>query len=145
MTPNEVPSGPVVVDTDVFSFLLTQRDRYVEFAALVEGHGLTVSFATVGELRAGAIKARWGAKRRTDLESQIGRFVVLPATDRVTRMYAPLHARFIGQLPPNGANDLWTAACALAQTPGLTVVTNNLKDFMPLRDEFGLQLAHPDL
>jgi hypothetical protein len=36
-----------------------RRDRYQEFDALMRGHLLVVSFATVGELRAGVLKAGW--------------------------------------------------------------------------------------
>lgn len=44
MNPDDVPAGPLVVDTDVFSWLAWRRERHEEFGALVEGHVLAVSF-----------------------------------------------------------------------------------------------------
>lgn len=68
MTPEDVPDGPLCVDTDVFSFLYGRRGRHAEFRPLVDGHLLVVSFATVGELRAGVMKAGWGDERRQRLD-----------------------------------------------------------------------------
>lgn len=68
MTPEDVPGGPLCVDTDVFSFLYGRRGRHTEFRSLVEGHLLVVSFATVGELRAGAMRAGWAEARRQQLD-----------------------------------------------------------------------------
>jgi len=70
---------------------------------------------------------------------------VLPYS-AVVEAWAPLHAKLFGQLHRGGANDLWTAACALVQVPPLPVVTNNLSDFRAVaavRPE--LQLVHPDV
>ena len=70
MTPDEVPDGPLLLDTDVFSFLTWERGPWERFAPLVEGHAFVLSFATVGELRAGALKA-FEEKRRKRLERRI--------------------------------------------------------------------------
>ncbi len=43
-----------------------------------------------------------------------------------------------------GANDLWTAACALTQSPPLPVLTNNLRDFDAIaRQRPDLVVVHP--
>lgn len=63
MKPEEVPPGPLLVDTDVFSWITWQRGPFREFDALVEGHVLALSFATVAELRAGAIIGKMGSRR----------------------------------------------------------------------------------
>lgn len=144
MTPDEVQDGPLSLDTDVFSFLLTERDRFEEFARLIEGHPLTLSFAVVGELRAGASKAGWGERRRAELERRIAECLVLPATDRVTSIYGELHARFRDRLKKDGSNDMWTAACSMAQTPAVPVVTNNRSDFRLLGEYLPLLIVHPD-
>ncbi len=83
MTPDDVPAGPVVVDTDVFSFLYTQRGRYLEFAALLAGHVLTVSFAAHGEILAGGYRAGWGPRRMEALRQALRGFVVLPYSSAV--------------------------------------------------------------
>jgi predicted nucleic acid-binding protein len=135
----------VLVDTDVFSFLLTQRGRWEEFARLIDGHPLVLSFATVGELRAGAIKAGYGEKRVNQIERRIAECVVVPATDRIATIYGGLHARFRDNLKKDGSNDMWTAACSLAETPPLPVVTNNLADFQLLATDSPFLIVHPDL
>ena len=146
MTPEDVPDGPLVVDTDVFSFLYGRRGRHGEFRPLVDGHLLVVSFATVGELRAGVMKAKWGEDRRQRLERVLREnYLVLTATDAVVEQYAQLHARFTGRLKDGGVNDMWTAACALAQPEPVPIVTNNLSDFRTIAGEFPIVLVHPDL
>lgn len=77
MQPSDVPDGPVLIDTDVFSFLLRKKDRYVEFGALLVGHLHLVAIPTVGELRAGADRAGWGGKSLGALQAAIAGCVVL--------------------------------------------------------------------
>jgi len=142
--PEDVPEGPLLLDTDVFSWITWQRDRFREFDALVKGHVLALSFATVAELRAGVIIGDWGEKRRRKLEERITRYVVLTATDPVTQRFAEIYARFRGQLKHDGINDMWIAATALAQPHQLPVVTGNRSDFERIATEFPLVIIHPD-
>ncbi len=142
----DVPAGPLIVDTDVFSYLRTRRDRHAEFAELIGGHVLTVSFATYGEILAGGHKANLGQRRMDELRRALSGFVVLPYSRAVVEAWAPLHAKLSGHLHSGGANDLWTAACALVQSPPLPVVTNNLNDFRAIAaQQASLRLVHPDL
>ncbi len=104
---------------------------------------LCLSFASVAELWAGAENAGWGQARRDGLESFIRAHVVLPVDEAVTRFWARIHAVVRDQVD---VNDEWTAACALAQTPPLGVVTGNLKHFRPIAARFlGLTIVHPDV
>jgi predicted nucleic acid-binding protein len=150
VSPEDVPDGPLCVDSDVFSWVYGQQQRYREFNALIRGHLLVVSFATVGELRAGAMRAQWDESRRQRLEQILREsYIVLTATDAVVTKYAELHVRFRGRLRDrlkNGnENDLWTAACALAQPEPVPIITNNLNDFQTIANEFPLTIVHPDL
>lgn len=146
MTPEDVPEGPLCVDTDAFSFMYSMRGPYRAFRELVQGHLLVVSFTTVGELRAGAIRAGWGDVSRAKLERVLREnYLVLTATDAVVHAYAQLHARFAGRLKNGGVNDMWTAACVLAQPVPVPVVTNNRADFQTMAKEFPLTVVHPDL
>lgn len=148
MTPEAVPAGPLCVDTDVFSMVFTRKGRFTEFWRLLDGHVLALSFAVVAELRAGAIKARWGAKRIDRQERVLReRYVVLTPNDSIVRRFAELYA-VLGEdrLKRGGVNDQWTAACALAQDPALPIVTANLSDFRKIAEVAPrLQLIHPDL
>lgn len=69
---------------------------------------------------------------------------MLTATDAVVGKYAELHARYAGRLSQGGQNDMWTAACALAQPEPLPLVTNNLGDFGTIASDFPLRIVHPD-
>ena len=80
-----------------------------------------------------------------DLRRSLSGFVVLPYNRAVVEAWAPLHAKLAGHLHNGGANDLWTAACALVQSPPLPLVTNNLNDFRAIASQQpGLRLVHPD-
>jgi predicted nucleic acid-binding protein len=146
MRPEDVPVGPLLVDTDVFSFLRLGKGRHEEFAALVKGHILAVSFATVGEVLAGGHAARLGEQRMNQLRDALRRFVIIPYTATIAEAWAPLYAKLKGHLHGEGINDLWTAACGLTQTPRIPIVTNNLSDFRTIAAQApDLLLVHPDL
>ena len=150
MNPEDVPDGPLLIDTDVVSYWVAgrgqaQREGHA-FSLLVAGHEQAVSFATYGELLANAHMSRWGQNRIEQLRSVITRFVILPYSFQVVELWARMHARLGQQLHRGGTNDLWTAACALAIDPQLPIVTNNLNDFQTIAAAFpDLRLIHPDL
>lgn len=146
MNPEDVPDGPLLIDTDVVSYWLMGTGLGNAFGALVAGHEQAVSFATYGELLANAHRARWGERRVQALRNQLRTFVVVPYSAQVVELWAEMHAKLSGHLQKGGANDLWTAACALSLSPQLPVVTNNLSDFGTISKSFPeLRLIHPDL
>lgn len=146
MRPEEVPPGSLLVDTDVFSWITWQSGRHAEFAPLVAGHVLALSFATIAELRAGMIIGGFGERRRRTLEERIARHTVaLTATDAVTDCFAKIYARLRGQLKDGGINDMWIAATALAQPVPPPVVTGNRSDFERIAAKFPLVIVHPDV
>ena len=145
MNPQDVPAGPLLLDTDVFSYLLAKKGPYEAFERLVDGHPFVISFATVGELRAGAFRAAWGEARTSVLEQRIHSCVVVNPTNDISTRYGRLHALFRDQLKKDGSNDMWTAACSLSQSPPLPVATNNLNDFQLMASKFPFPIVHPDL
>ncbi|MFD6692074.1 PIN domain-containing protein [Micromonospora aurantiaca (nom. illeg.)] len=146
MRPEDVPDGPLLIDTDVVSYWLMEAEVGREFSTLTAGHEQAVSFATYGELLANAHRSRWGERRIEALRNQLKSFVVVPYTSQVVELWAEMHAKLSGHLQKGGANDLWTAACALALRPQLPVVTNNMSDFGTISRAFPeLQLIHPKL
>ena len=145
MKPEDVPAGPLIIDTDVASWLMRGGSRAEPFRPLVRDHTPCLSFATVAELWAGAEKSnsRWGPGLRRDLASFIRHHVVLPYDHEVTMRWAEIHAVVGNQC---GDNDQWIAACALAQDPPLPVATGNLKHFQGIAVRFpGLRIVHPNL
>jgi predicted nucleic acid-binding protein len=91
VNPEDVPEGPLLLDTDVASFLHTGRNAE-PFKPLVANHLLCLSFATVGELWFGAEHAGWGEKRRAALEAFMHQFVVIPVDDVIARCWSRIHA-----------------------------------------------------
>jgi predicted nucleic acid-binding protein len=144
LRPKDVPVGPLVLDTGAFSAIVWEKAGQDAYAALAQGHPLVLSFATVGELRAGALIAGWADRRRAALEERVARCVILPPTDRATTIWAQFYAKHRGQLGETGGNDMWIAATALAQAPALPVLTTNPKDFRTLSKTLPITIIHPD-
>lgn len=146
MTPEDVPAGPVLVDTDVATWLLSGAAQSQAWVPLLRGHTLASSFVNVGELLAFPLSRRWQPRRSQEWTETVRRnFVVLPYTLAVAEQWAPLHIKYRGHLQKGGANDLWVAASALSADPVLPLATNNLSDFSKVADDFPLRLIHPDL
>ena len=146
MNPDDVPDGPLLVDTDVISYWLLGDQRGHAFTTLAIGHDMAVSFATYGELLANLHRKGVGERRLGLVRERLRPFVVVPYNIDVVELWAQMHAKVSGHLHRGGTNDLWTAACALSVRPRLPVVTNNRKDFEAITASFSdLQLIHPDL
>lgn len=148
MRADDVPEGLLLVDTNVFSWIAWRRFPFEQYLPLIQGHELALSFVTVAELRYGAIKNNdWGVDRRTRLETMIRSYdAILPASDAVCDLWAQIYRSCKGKLsgPGQGINDMWIAACALAQPEPIPVVTDNVKDFGVIATAFPLVLVHPD-
>jgi len=143
--PDDVPAGPILVDTDVATWLLTDADQVQAWRPLLEGHLLALSFANVGELLALPLAKSWGLRRRQQWANEMRRnFVVIPFSFAVAECWAPLHVKLRGHLHAQGANDLWVASTALASEPNLPVATNNRSDFDMIALEAPLSLIHPE-
>ena len=146
MKPEDVPAGPLLVDTDVISYWVAGHNDGNAFKGLTKGHDMAVSFATWGELLANYHRLNWGTKRIAQLRNQLKAFVVVPYSIQVVELWAQMHSKLSGHLHKGGTNDLWTAACALSVNPKLPIVTNNLKDFQAIAGHFAdLKIVHPDL
>jgi predicted nucleic acid-binding protein len=143
----DLSAGPALVDTDVATWILLDAPQLKPYMPLLADRILSISFATLGELLALCYRtgSPWGEPRRdrwTELIRQT--FVVLPYDARVAEIWAPLHMKLKGHLHGGGANDLWTAAAALAFDPPLPVITHNTKDFNTIAKEAsGLRVVHP--
>jgi len=118
----------VLLDTDVFSFLMKETDTRCElYKPHVKGKTIALSFVSVGELFAWSVKRKWSAKNCADLERRIRAAVVVPYDLELCRQFGKLKADLMSAGRSIAANDLWIAACALRH--GLPLVTHNLKDY----------------
>lgn len=122
MTPEDLGDSPIVLDTGVFSLMISERQPYVRYTPFLADRLWVLSFATVAELRFGALKAGWGNKKCEDLEKRMKLCVVLPGGDEVSTAWAELNKKFADQI---GVNDLWIAATALSQDPELPIATHD--------------------
>src|SRR3954453_12492037 len=88
--------------------------RAVAYRSLVAGR---LTFATVTEMRYGAIKAGWGELRRRSLERDLARLVVAQPDDQLMRVCAALRWSCERLGHPLGQKvheaDRWIAATAL--------------------------------
>lgn len=120
-------TAKVLVDTNVVSYVMKGDWLGKAYARHLQGKLLAVSFITVGEMYYGAEKARWGEKKRSQLESTLRNFVVVPYDHEIAKRYGIIVAERERKGRPISFNDAWIAACAVKH--GVPLVTHNAKDF----------------
>lgn len=110
-----------VLDTTVVSLMLRNDLRLSRYTPHVTGCDLYISFQTIAEMRYGASAARWGPRRRAELETFLRRFELVQYSDELANAWAQtmLEARRAGRRLEAG--DAWVAATArLLNAPLLT-------------------------
>jgi len=121
----------VLLDTDVFSFLLRQGDsRASLYRPHIQGRIVVISYVTVGEVYFWAERRKWGAERVRLVEETIRATTVARYDLQVCRTYATLKCGLRtdrGSHRVVGDNDLWIAACAVRHANPL--VTHNRRHF----------------
>jgi predicted nucleic acid-binding protein len=86
-------SKPVaLLDTDVASYMFKSAPIAWEYAALLRGYRLAISFITAAELWFGAEKDRWGMRRRLRLQRFLQEGSILPFDEGMEHVYAKLMA-----------------------------------------------------
>jgi predicted nucleic acid-binding protein len=124
----------LMVDTDVFSYLHKKDPIWgAPYRPHLQGHVLTLSFATVGELYAGYLqnieRGQWPESRLEELESNLQLTTVVPYNREVCKAFGRLSTLkgLDGASRAMQKNDQWIAACAICHS--LTLVTNNRRHF----------------
>jgi tRNA(fMet)-specific endonuclease VapC len=121
-----------LLDTDICIFIRRKRPEQVlrRFQKIRPGEA-AISVITYGELLYGAAKS---ANQRESLE-RIRAFIsfvpALPMPEQAAEIYGTIRAELETKGEMIGNNNLWIAAHALAS--GLTLVTNNEKEFRRVR------------
>ena len=122
----------VLLDTDVFSFLLkgAEASRLAElYLPHVRDRRPVITFVTVGEIYAGAHKKKWNAATLARVVSRMRATVIVPYDEEICKRYGSL----VGLKTATGsdrviaANDRWIAACALHHD--IPLITHNRKHF----------------
>ena len=117
-----------MMDTDTCIYLknrrpptIAERFRFLQWGEVV------ISVITFGELYNGALKSQETEVALNNINRLAERLPVQSLSVEVAKSYANIRSSLEKQGTIIGGNDLWIAAHAL--TLGLTVVTNNTKEF----------------
>lgn len=120
-------SGFVLLDTDVFSYLIKNDTRSVQYKSALEGKRLSLAFVTIGEIYKWAFKRKWSVERIESTKATLQRYVVIPYNDRLARVWGDIAAATELAGKTMGENDCWIAA--VASMYGMPLATNNVGHF----------------
>lgn len=121
-----------LLDTNIIIYIRRRRPEEVllRFRQLLPGEA-AISVITHGELFYGAVKHVQQAKALAELSELVHLIPVLPLPENAPETYGTIRAGLESKGQVIGTHDLWIAAHALAS--GLTLVTNNEKEFRRIR------------
>ena len=121
-----------LLDTNICIYVRRQKPEKVlrRFRALRQGEA-ALSVITFGELLYGAAKSVQRAEALERLEELAHLLPVLPLPEAAAEAYGIMRAELERKGEMIGNNDLWIAAHAKAA--GLTLVTNNEREFRRVR------------
>ena len=130
-------AGFVVLDTDVASGLIRQR-RDPAFSAILAPYAPCVTFVTVAELTEWGHTRNWSQRSMLGIDTWLARVPKLWCNENVARIWGQLSADTRRAGRPRPINDMWNAACCLAE--GLPLATLNTKDYQDFADHHGLKI-----
>jgi tRNA(fMet)-specific endonuclease VapC len=121
-----------LLDTDTFIYIRRSQPESVlqAFHNLHTGEA-AISVITYGELIYGVAKSSQRAAALKNLARIVQRLSVLALPETAAEAYGAIRAELEAAGKMIGSNDLWIAAHAVAA--GLTLVTNNEKEFRRVR------------
>lgn len=137
--PGDEGQPPLLLDTTVLTYLTDSRNPHPEWDEVVRGRTLVLAFVTVGEILHATMASGWNAARIPDIEARLRAYPVIPGTIGVSRKYAELRRWYWEQI---GENDLWIAACALAQTERVELATAD-GNYARIPGRFPLEVVGP--
>src|SRR5258708_31267338 len=118
---------PVVVDTDVVSFLFKNHSLAPVYQAILVGRPLAVSLITLAEIEYWMETKNWGAGRRESMQRFITRFTSLLPDTETARAWARIKSRCEKKGRPIAFADAWIAAAALQLN--VPLVTHSASDY----------------
>jgi predicted nucleic acid-binding protein len=118
---------PVVLDTDVVSFLFKSDSRSQLYLPHLRDRQWLISFMTEAELEQWALLANWQAKRIDWLRIFLGRFAIIPSSRDLVLKWAEVMvaARRLGRRVETA--DAWIASTAIVYDAPL--ITHNGSDY----------------
>ena len=121
---------PVVIDTDVLSYLHNEHSLATGYRTILDGRQGFVALQSVAEMRFGAAVNGWGEPRRSKLETFLSAYTVVEPNDTTAQVWAQLRAQVQRAGRHTAPSDAWVAATALEY--GLILVTHNVDDFLAI-------------
>lgn len=118
---------PIVVDTDVVSFLFKSHSLAPAYQTILAGRALAVSLFTVAEIEYGMEVKNWGATRRDLMRRFLARFTMLLPDAETARLWARIKSYCEKKGRPITFADAWIAATALRLN--VPLATHNAGDF----------------
>lgn len=122
----------LLIDTNIVSFILKRDTRAAQYAPILAGHRLAVSFATVAELYEWAYLRKWGQRRQRELTEKLATYLIIPVNVELCRHWGAIRAEQQAQGNQMNTHDAWIAATARRYT--LPLVTHNPKHFHGIKD-----------
>ena len=122
-----------LLDTNICIFFI--KERPVEVVERIKAHqpiDIRISSISVAELEYGVCKSSSPERNRKILIKFLSSFEILPFDDRDAEAYGKIRSHLEKQGTTIGALDMLIAAQAVAR--GLTVVTNNTREFERVPD-----------
>jgi tRNA(fMet)-specific endonuclease VapC len=122
-----------ILDTNICIYIINNsRTRAVEKINALKPFQIKISSVSLAELEYGAAKSLYRDSNRENLLNFVSAFQILPFDERAAEYYGLIRADLEKRGQIIGAYDLQIAAQALAG--GLTLVTNNLKEFRRIKN-----------
>jgi len=119
---------PVVVDTDVVSFLFKNDSRAQSYLPLMRNRDLLVSFMTEAELEQWILLAKWGVERVRRFRIFMTGFASVPSSRDLILQWAEVMVAARANGRRIEAADAWIAATTLLYNA--TLITHNPKDYL---------------
>ena len=119
---------PVVVDTDVVSFLFKNDSRAQLYLPLMRNRDLLVSFMTEAELEQWILLAKWGVDRVRRFRIFMTGFASVPSSRDLILQWAGVMVAARANGRRIEAADAWIAATTLLYDAAL--ITHNPKDYL---------------
>lgn len=116
-----------LLDTNIVIYAIKRRPPAVREVFNRQHGRMAISAITLAELMHGAEKSSDPPRNLAVVEDFRSRLVVLPYGDKAAAHYGAIRATLERQGLPIGVNDLHIAAHARSE--GLTLVSNNLREF----------------
>ena len=131
---------PVVVDTDVISFLFKSHSLAPAYQTLLAGRPLAVSLISLAEIEYGMEIKSWGVARRNLMHRFLARFTPLLPDAETAVLWARIKSACEKKGRPITFADAWIAAAAVQLN--VPLATHNAGDYAAV-DALTILTAQP--